>query len=225
MAQVALITGASAGLGEQFAHRFARDGHDVILVARNEARLNALAERLRLSKVRTFTLPTGAVTGTYVVQYTATVNANATGTVGNSVVAAGGGDPDPVCTPCTTAHPVIPQIAVSKSSNPASGTTVLAGDTITYTVSLAVTNGPTTAPTVLTDTLDADLSFGSVTSNTGGFTAGGAGSVRRARRPPKPLFARPERPEHLGLGQALPIKTRAQRPVCLGGNAAANRQL
>jgi uncharacterized protein len=57
MAQVALITGASAGLGEQFAHRFARDGHDVILVARNEARLNALAERLRLAKVRTFTLP------------------------------------------------------------------------------------------------------------------------------------------------------------------------
>jgi uncharacterized protein len=57
MAHVALITGASAGLGEQFAHRFARDGHDVILVARNEARLNALAERLRLHKVRTFVMP------------------------------------------------------------------------------------------------------------------------------------------------------------------------
>lgn len=57
MAQVALITGASAGLGEQFAHRFARDGHDVVLVARNEARLNALAERLRLHKVRTFVMP------------------------------------------------------------------------------------------------------------------------------------------------------------------------
>lgn len=56
-AQVALITGASAGLGEQFAHRFARDGHDVILVARNEARLNALAERLRHHKVRTFVMP------------------------------------------------------------------------------------------------------------------------------------------------------------------------
>lgn len=57
MAQVALITGASSGLGEQFAHRFARDGHDVILVARNEARMNALAERLRLHKVRTFVMP------------------------------------------------------------------------------------------------------------------------------------------------------------------------
>jgi short-subunit dehydrogenase len=57
MAQVALITGASSGLGEQFAHRFARDGHDVVLVARNEARMNALAERLRHHKVRTFVMP------------------------------------------------------------------------------------------------------------------------------------------------------------------------
>lgn len=50
--RVALITGASAGLGEQFAHLFARDGHDVVLVARNEARLEAIAERLRVHKVR-----------------------------------------------------------------------------------------------------------------------------------------------------------------------------
>lgn len=57
MAQVALVTGASSGLGEQFAHRFARDGHDVILVARNEARLNALAERLRIQKIQTYVMP------------------------------------------------------------------------------------------------------------------------------------------------------------------------
>ncbi len=48
----ALITGASAGLGEQFAHLFARDGHDVVLVARSEARLVALAERLRVHGVK-----------------------------------------------------------------------------------------------------------------------------------------------------------------------------
>jgi uncharacterized protein len=48
---VAVITGASAGLGEQFAHLFAKDGHDVVLVARNEARLQAIAERLRHHKV------------------------------------------------------------------------------------------------------------------------------------------------------------------------------
>lgn len=48
----ALITGASTGIGEQFAHLFARDGHDVVLVARNEARLEALAERLRIHKIK-----------------------------------------------------------------------------------------------------------------------------------------------------------------------------
>jgi short-subunit dehydrogenase len=44
--KVALITGASAGLGEQFAQCFARDGHDVILVARTASRLEALASKL-----------------------------------------------------------------------------------------------------------------------------------------------------------------------------------
>ncbi|NMO21136.1 SDR family oxidoreductase [Pyxidicoccus fallax] len=44
--KVALITGASAGLGEQFAQCFARDGHDVILVARGAGKLEALAARL-----------------------------------------------------------------------------------------------------------------------------------------------------------------------------------
>lgn len=49
---VALITGASAGLGEQFAHLFARDGYDVVLVARSEARLEAVVNRLHHHKVR-----------------------------------------------------------------------------------------------------------------------------------------------------------------------------
>jgi hypothetical protein len=51
--RVALITGASAGLGEQFAHLFARDGHEVVLVARSLPRLEAVAERLRFHKVKT----------------------------------------------------------------------------------------------------------------------------------------------------------------------------
>ncbi|QSQ20342.1 SDR family oxidoreductase [Pyxidicoccus parkwayensis] len=44
--KVALITGASVGLGEQFAQLFAKDGHDVILVARGAERLEALAAKL-----------------------------------------------------------------------------------------------------------------------------------------------------------------------------------
>jgi short-subunit dehydrogenase len=42
-----LITGASTGLGAIYADRFARRGHDLVLVARDVTRLEALAARLR----------------------------------------------------------------------------------------------------------------------------------------------------------------------------------
>lgn len=42
-----LITGASSGIGFTYAERFAQRGHDLVLVARDGARMEALATRLR----------------------------------------------------------------------------------------------------------------------------------------------------------------------------------
>lgn len=42
-----LITGASTGIGATYADRFAHRGHNLVLVARDQSKLNALAARLR----------------------------------------------------------------------------------------------------------------------------------------------------------------------------------
>jgi uncharacterized protein len=48
----ALITGASSGIGATYAERLAQRGHDLVLVARDLARLEALATRLRDTGVK-----------------------------------------------------------------------------------------------------------------------------------------------------------------------------
>lgn len=45
--ETVLITGASTGIGATYAKRFAQRGHNLVLVARDKTRLDALASRLR----------------------------------------------------------------------------------------------------------------------------------------------------------------------------------
>jgi len=45
--KVALITGATSGIGEAFARRFAKDGYNLIITGRREEKINSLANELK----------------------------------------------------------------------------------------------------------------------------------------------------------------------------------
>ncbi|MGQ3892900.1 hypothetical protein, partial [Legionella sp. CNM-4043-24] len=122
-------------------------------------------------QVITCTIPAGTAPGTYSFTYPATVNQTATVSVNNSVVPTGGSTTTPTCTNCTTTHPIVPAIiAVSKSSNPATGTAVAAGDTINYSLQAVITTAANESDLVLTDTLSAGQTLGSLPA---GCTASG----------------------------------------------------
>src|SRR5690606_16801407 len=95
------------------------------------------------------TLPAGTVPGTYTVSYTATVNAAAVGTVNNAVV----GNQGDCEVDCDIETPVEePSVTYNKTSDPETGTLVIAGQTVTYTLSVLVENSATSGDVVLTDT-------------------------------------------------------------------------
>jgi uncharacterized protein len=57
MKPVALITGASAGIGTDLARLFAARGHELVLVARREDKLKALAEEIAWRSISNGAIP------------------------------------------------------------------------------------------------------------------------------------------------------------------------
>ena len=56
--RTALVTGASSGLGKELAALFAKDGRDVVLVARSQGKLRALADELQKAhRIRAHVVP------------------------------------------------------------------------------------------------------------------------------------------------------------------------
>lgn len=77
-ASAVLITGASSGIGATYAKRFAQRGHDLVLVARDQARLATLAARLRADfKVAVDVLPADLTNATDLAAVEARLRADA----------------------------------------------------------------------------------------------------------------------------------------------------
>ena len=103
------------------------------------------------------TLAAGTLPGTYVFTYTATVDAGATGAIGNAVVPAGADNPG--CEACTTTHELgRPAIGATKTAELTTdgGTPGIGniGDVITYTVSVRNEGNVPVRDLVVLDSLD-----------------------------------------------------------------------
>ena len=115
-----------------------------------------------------FTLPAGTVPGSYAVSYTATVDNDATGTVGNVVVATGGTPPGgtpPVCTSCGTEHPLTPVELGIVKTGPAIATV---GQQVVFTINVTNTGSTIANDVTVTDPIPAGLTF---VSNAGDCTS------------------------------------------------------
>jgi large repetitive protein len=110
------------------------------------------------------TLPGGTAPGTYTLSYQARVNPSASGAVNNTVI--GTGADTPACAgACSTSTPVAaPIVTVAKSSDPAADTQVEFGQTITYTLTVTVSNAATQVDLTLVDTADPGLTIGTLPS-------------------------------------------------------------
>ncbi|KAG0733554.1 hypothetical protein G6F23_013237 [Rhizopus arrhizus] len=107
------------------------------------------------------TLPAGTAPGTYTVDYTAKVNAQAKGSVSNAVL--GGGPGTTTCTSnCSTTTPVLAAVVTYRKQS-STVAPVGVGDAVDYSVEVTVANSQTTDTLVLTDTLGVGLDLQSVT--------------------------------------------------------------
>jgi short-subunit dehydrogenase len=88
---IALVTGASSGIGAVYADRLAKRGHDLILVARNRSRLASLAHRLKSEtgrSIEAITADLGDPAGLAPIEAVLRGNATVTMIVNNAGVAA-----------------------------------------------------------------------------------------------------------------------------------------
>ena len=56
--KIAIVTGASSGIGRGIAHTFAKEGAKLVIAARNQQRLGIVADELRVLEARVLSVPT-----------------------------------------------------------------------------------------------------------------------------------------------------------------------